>query len=790
MNANIPLLIFNVSQMLSTQIASDSPFINANDLNSENGTKSKENLNEEASHRKDGRATMANILWFSSYALVSTLFSILALSLAIDAEKKVYIVYMGAKQENELAAVNQHSSILQEVLQDGLVEDSLVYNYKRSFNGFAAKLTEEESRKIAGREGVVSVFPSINYQLHTTRSWNFLGLSKSIKRVPTVESDLIVGVLDTGLWPESKSFNDHGLGPPPKKWKGTCQTKNFTCNKKVIGARVYPNTGSSSPRDDEGHGSHTASTVAGRTVHGASLYGIAEGDARGGVPSAKIAVYKVCSTNGCNAVDILAGFDDAIADGVDVISVSLGPPAAIPFPEDPIAVGSFHAMANGILTSNSAGNSGPELGSVSSVAPWILTVAATSIDRRIINKLILGNGKTFVGNAVNTFSLNGTRFPLISGGDARSPPCEKGNLWYFRSCFDGCLDPKLVKGKILYCNGLEDGTDAHDLGALGLVTLSPLSDTASDYPLPATSLSLHGLQGVESYIKKTRKPQANILKSESAIDKKAPTVVSFSSRGPNTITSKILKPDISAPGVNILAAWSPVAHLSGLPDDKRSTKYHIVSGTSMACPHATAAAAYVKSFHPNWSPSAIKSALITTATPLKRTRNKEGEFAYGAGNINPVKARNPGLVFDASKKDYIQFLCHIGYSTKQVRQISGDNSSCPEERTGSENDINYPSLTINAGNSSNFNLNFSRTVTNVGKPNSNYTVRIEPKNSKSITVHPSPSFLHFTRLNQKKDFRLRISVSVVPKGEILSYSVIWSDGEHEVRFPVVIYSLG
>ncbi|KAG9457098.1 hypothetical protein H6P81_001606 [Aristolochia fimbriata] len=706
-----------------------------------------------------------------------------------DMRFPVYVVYMGAKPENDLFAINQHSSILQNVILDGSVQDSLVYNYKRSFNGFAANLTDEESRKIAGLEGVVSVFPSVTYQLQTTRSWDFIGFPRSIKRVPAIESDIIVGVLDTGLWPESESFNDEGLGPPPKKWKGACATKNFTCNNKVIGARVYPSTGSVSARDLDGHGTHTASTIAGHTVHGSSLYGIAEGDVRGGVPSSRIAVYKVCSSTGCSTEDILAGFDDAIADGVDLISASLGPEQPSVFTDDPVAIGSFHAMANGILTSNSAGNTGPGWGTVSSVAPWILTVAATSIDRKIISKLVLGNGSTTLsGNSINTFSLNGTGFPLITGADAKASGCDEDSA---RGCYKGCLDPELVKGKILLCESADvGGSVAKSAGAVGLIARSGLPDVAFLYSLPATSLSADGLQEVASYINKTKNPQANILKSETVPDEKSPTVVSFSSRGPNTITSTILKPDVSAPGVEILAAWSPVAPLTNAADDKRSVKYNIISGTSMACPHATAAAAYVKSFHPDWSPAAIKSALMTTATRMKGTQKKDEEFAYGAGNINPVKAINPGLVFDASKEDNILLLCQLGYSTEQVTQISGENSSCPDPGSDifKHFHYNYPALTAKASPGTGFNASFSRTVTNVGKPNSNYTVKVEPGNSAAFKAYPRPNFLNFTALNQKLEFTVIMKATGIPEGDIDNSHVLLSDGEHEVRFPIVVYS--
>ena len=168
-------------------------------------------------------------------------------------------------------------------------------------------------------------------------------------------------------------------------------------NRKVVGAKYF-NLGSSdgtdnpSPVDDDGHGTHTSSTAAGVHVKDASLYGIGKGTARGGVPSARIAMYKVCWTDGCSDMDLLAAFDDAIADGVDLISVSIGGTSRELF-EDPISIGAFHAMKKGILTSCSAGNDGPYTSTVENVAPWIMTVAATGIDRQFVTGVNLGNGK-------------------------------------------------------------------------------------------------------------------------------------------------------------------------------------------------------------------------------------------------------------------------------------------------------------------------------------------------------------------------------------------------------------
>lgn len=166
---------------------------------------------------------------------------------------------------------------------------------------------------------------------------------------------------------------------------------------KVIGARYYhldnygPDPDEPTPVDTDGHGTHTASTAAGIAVKNSSLYGIAKGTARGGVPSARIAMYKVCWSNGCSDMDVLAAFDDAIVDGVDVISLSLGG-ASRDFFNDSVAIGAFHAMRKGILTSCAAGNEGPDLTTVENVAPWILTVAASSIDRQFTSLIKLGNG--------------------------------------------------------------------------------------------------------------------------------------------------------------------------------------------------------------------------------------------------------------------------------------------------------------------------------------------------------------------------------------------------------------
>nr|DAD48077.1 TPA_asm: hypothetical protein HUJ06_018014 [Nelumbo nucifera] len=328
-------------------------------------------------------------------------------------QKDFYIVYLGDLPSNKNSLADMHLEYLASAIEseDG-ARSSIVHSYTKSFNAFAAKLSDAEAERLSNMDGVVSVFKNRYHKLKTTRSWDYLGFTQTVPRSLSMESDLVVGMLDSGIYPDSPSFSDKGFGPPPQKFKGSCGPfSNFSCNNKIVGARYFNLSGPISdsdilsPIDSEGHGTHTSSTVAGNVVKGASLYGIGKGTARGAVPSARISVYKVCWAVGCADMDILAAFDAAIHDGVDIISLSVGGFAGS-YISDSIAIGSFHSMKNGILTSAAAGNSGPSAASVSNYAPWILTVAASTTDRGFRNKLVLGNGKSlYVSRLIPSISL-------------------------------------------------------------------------------------------------------------------------------------------------------------------------------------------------------------------------------------------------------------------------------------------------------------------------------------------------------------------------------------------------
>lgn len=269
-----------------------------------------------------------------------------------------------------------------------------MYSYDRAARGFSARLTSGQAGQLSRVPGVVSVIPDRVRQLHTTHTPTFLGLENSFGIWPNSDyaDNVIVGVLDTGIWPERPSFSDKGLSPVPSGWKGKCESgPDFpatSCNRKIIGARLFykgyeadrgspmdESKESKSPRDTEGHGTHTASTAAGSVVANASFYQYAKGEARGMAVKARIAAYKICWKTGCFDSDILAAMDQAVADGVHVISLSVGADGYSPeYDVDSIAIGAFGASEHGVVVSCSAGNSGPGASTAVNVAPWKLPI--------------------------------------------------------------------------------------------------------------------------------------------------------------------------------------------------------------------------------------------------------------------------------------------------------------------------------------------------------------------------------------------------------------------------------
>ncbi|KAL6635227.1 hypothetical protein ACP70R_027898 [Stipagrostis hirtigluma subsp. patula] len=686
--------------------------------------------------------------------LVCLLLAAVAVAAAAEAEApSSYVVHVAAthapRSSRPRLLARAYASFLRDILPASISHPAprVFYSYAHAATGFAARLTGRQAAFLASQRSVLAVVPDKMLQLHTTLTPSFLGLSASSGLLPASNgaTDVVIGVIDTGIYPKDRaSFAaDPSLGPPPSKFRGSCvSTPSFNaseyCNNKLIGAKFFHQGyeaahGSTldetedpkSPLDSNGHGTHTASTAAGSAVVDAGFFNYGKGKAVGMAPGARIAAYKVCWEQGCMDSDILAAFEAAIADGVDVISVSLGPVGQAPeFYEDNTAIGSFRAVRKGIVVSASAGNSGPREFTVANIAPWILTVGASTINRRFPASVVLGSGATFTGTSIYAgVPLGKAKVPLVYGGDIK----------------------------------------------------------------------------IKKYISTHANPLATIVFRGTVVGPtpSSPRMASFSSRGPNLRAPEILKPDVTAPGVDILAAWTGENSPTELDSDHRRVQFNIISGTSMSCPHVSGIAALLRQARPDWSPTAIKSALMTTAYNLDNagdvikdmsTGKASTPFVRGAGHVHPNRAVDPGLVYDASADDYISFLCALGYTPEQIAMFTtkDDPAVNCSTRTGSAGDLNYPAFSV-VFNSTMDVVTQRRVVLNVGgNVKAKYRASINSPAGVHVTVKPWQ--LKFSATKKTQEYEITFAArGVGTLTEKYTFgSIVWSDGEHWVRSPIAI----
>ncbi|KAH0720901.1 hypothetical protein KY289_006234 [Solanum tuberosum] len=429
-------------------------------------------------------------------------------------------------------------------------------------------------------------------------------------------------------------------------------------------------------------------------------------------------------------------------DGVDILTISYGW-TNIPLYEDSIAIASFGAMMKGVLVSASAGNSGPEMGTLNNGVPWIFTVAACDSDRSFSGTLTLGNGLKITGFSL--FPVKTIIKDLRVLYNESISPCDS---------FDPSSPIPIARRSIIICYStavdVEDQMAAISESSFGgAIYISDYPDVlrANFFPNPGVVISTKEGKQVIDYASKSVRPTASISFQETHIDvKSAPVVSSFSSRGPSRSYLRVAKPDIVAPGVLILAAWlsNVSAAVIGV-NTFLDSDYRLLSGTSMATPHIAGIVAMLKGAHPDWSPSAIRSAMMTTANPLDNTDKPIKTTYYfitrdatsldmGTGLVDPNRAVDPGLIYDATPQDY----------------------------------------------------KFRRTVTNVGAGAAKYVAKvIAPKNS---TISISPQTLVFEKKNQKQDYTLTIRYKGIADDQAQSGSITWveKNGHHTVRSPIVV----
>ncbi|KAI6679743.1 hypothetical protein NL676_033624 [Syzygium grande] len=315
---------------------------------------------------------------------------------------------------------------------------------------------------------------------------------------------------------------------------------------------------------------------------------------------------------------------------------------------------------------------------------------------------------------------------------------------------------------------------------------------ADSHLIPAVAVGRKMGDVIREYVRSDANPTALLGFRGTVVNvRPSPVVAAFSSRGPNMVTPQILKPDVIGPGVNILAAWSDAVGPTGLESDTRKSRFNIMSGTSMSCPHISGVAALLKSAHPNWSPSAIKSALMTSAYVLDNTRSPLRDaagggfstpWAHGSGHVDPQKALSPGLVYDLTAEDYIAFLCSLDYTIDHVKAIvKRPNITC-SRKFSDPGELNYPSFSVVFEDKKV--VRYTRELTNVGAAGSAYEVSVMGPSTVGVTVKPRK--LVFPNAGDKR----RYTVTFVSKKGTNPMmrsefgSIVWSNAQNQVRSPV------
>ncbi|KAK6916443.1 Subtilisin-like protease, fibronectin type-III domain [Dillenia turbinata] len=419
--------------------------------------------------------SLRNLLFFL------LLFSV-AMSDSVTEDRAAYIIHMdkAVMPAHFSGHHDWYLSMLSSLTLEDAQSPTHLYTYNHVLDGFSAVLSRSQVDQLEKMPGHVATRRETFGKLHTTYTPKFLGLKKNegLWHEGKLGDDMIIGIIDTGIWPESKSFKDDGMPRVPDRWRGACESgvlfNSSNCNRKLIGARsfskgmkqMHQNISTTddydSPRDYFGHGTHTSSTAAGSPVEDAEYFGYAKGTAIGIAPKARLAMYKVLFLNDTYdsaATDTLAGIDQAIEDGVDLMSLSLGF-IETPFDENPIAVGAFAAMEKGIFVSCSAGNNGPHGFTILNGAPWITTVGASTIDRDYVATVSLNNGDiTVQGRSIYPLDLEVNEFPVYFGYGNRSKEL----------CDDYSLDPKDVEGKFVLCDYIDEnsGVNPYEVSRAG-----------------------------------------------------------------------------------------------------------------------------------------------------------------------------------------------------------------------------------------------------------------------------------------------------------------------------------
>jgi len=678
-----------------------------------------------------------------------------------------------------------------------------LYSYKYAINGFAARMRVTEAEKLADMDEVLNVWEDEIRPLATRHSANFLGLFDSangLRSKHALDGDgIIIGVIDSGIAPDHPALRDTRksdrpstcwsswaettmLGKwlchrydkqpdvlnfePAENWNGECETgERFdasNCNNKIIGARWFidgaENSGPidrneiRSPRDADGHGTHTATTAAGNSTS-ASIFGTLIGDVEGMAPRARIAVYKACwlrplhTRASCNTSDLARAIDAAVADGVDIINYSIGNSMREITAPDDIAM--MAATKAGVIAVVAAGNEGPNLATIGSPAgaPWVITVAASSrTGDSSVEAFEISSPPSIAGKYASKESLfspalsdrgpiEGT-LVLVDDGDDTLPTGSAGIT------SDGCqplVNGADVAGNIALmqrsgCLFTDMVKNAEDAGAIAVLVYNIAGD-------PVVMFGEKGLVDIPALM--IGQADANLILAEMDANIEVSVVLvksflltsadsgnvmaSFSARGPGPVAD-ILKPDVTAPGVNIIAGFTPEP-ANATPGEN----FAYLSGTSMSTPHVAGVAALLRQAHPDWSPAAIRSALVTSARQnlqMPYDIRAANPFDYGGGHIVPNDALQPGLVYDVSDDEYDAFACGVASPAVTPERCA---ELAAAGRSFFARDMNQAAISVSRLANQE---TVTRRVTNVSDEAESYNVEIVAPPGISVSVTP------------------------------------------------------
>lgn len=726
----------------------------------------------------------------------------------------------GERLDVQSRAVTDYSGFLEQRQEEiasevGATPDA---SYQTTLNGFAAQLSADQAGKLAAKKGVLGVFPDEIRHVDAVPSTEFLGLEGAggvwdkVGGIDAAGEGVVVGIVDTGIAPENPSFAGDALGTsagdqPYRDGDEVVFTKGdggefrstvvdqgagtkdawdpSLLNTKLIAAHYFGDGAAAngfsfaddhlSPRDGDGHGSHTASTAAGNNGVEASVEGVDFGSISGVAPAAKVASYKACyvgpdplvtTDDICALSDLLAAIDQAVADGVDVINYSIGGGSAttVLAPED---ISFFNAAAAGVFVATSAGNSGPDPVTADHASPWYATVAASTIPTWEGTVRLGEEGDTsaaqFAGASVSVGFGDTISGPSVFAGDAGLAGAETPNL-----CLLGSLDPAKVTGKIVVCDRgsnarVEKSQAVEEAGGIGMIltNVTPASLDNDFHTVPTVHVADTARAAVLEYVQGgTDRVVTLIGENVTGIETPVPQVAGFSSRGPMLADgSDVIKPDITAPGVAILAATE-----NGIDEDPT---FGILSGTSMSSPHVAGLAALYLGEHPQATPAEVKSAMMTTAYD---TVDAAGDavtdpFTQGAGHTDPTKYFEPGLLYLNGPADWAAYLQGLGLRDFGVDPID-------------PSDLNLPSIGVGA-------LGAPQTVTRTITATEAGTYEAQAS-VPGVDVQVSPSSVTLAA-GESATVEITLSRVDAPMGEWATGFLTWTGGANDVRSPIAVF---